>query len=68
MRMKLFDELLSKEMTRKEFLFHISLLLFVLTGISGLLKTLSDPHLTKKNKRSSHALLKKGFGKGSYGV
>jgi len=61
MKIAIFDELLSKEMTRKEFLLHIGLLLFVLTGISGLLKTLSDPYLTSKKAQ-------KGFGSGPYGV
>jgi len=56
-----FTQLLTKEMTRKEFLVHMGLLLFVLTGISGLLKTLSNPHITKNKNITS------GFGSGPYG-
>jgi hypothetical protein len=63
MKVSLFDELLSKEMTRKEFLLHIGLLLLTLTGISSLLRTISDPHLASRNTKSS-----KGFGSGPYGV
>lgn len=63
MQIKIFDELLSKEMTRKEFILHIGLLFFIITGISGLLKTLSNPNLTKKNTK-----ITTGFGSGPYGV
>jgi hypothetical protein len=45
MKHNFFQELLSKEITRKEFLLHIGLLLLIITGISALLKTLSNPHL-----------------------
>lgn len=61
MQVKAFDQLLSREMTRKEFLAHIGLLFFIITGVSGLLKTLSDPHLTKKKQTT-------GFGSGPYGI
>ncbi len=57
-----FKKLLEKKLTRKEFLLHLGLLLFAITGISGLLKTLSDPHLVTRNTKA-----KNGFGSGSYG-
>jgi hypothetical protein len=63
MQIKLFNELLSKEMTRKEFLLHVGLLALMITGISGLLKTLADPHLLTNNSKP-----KSGFGSGPYGV
>jgi hypothetical protein len=63
MKLQMFDELLAKEMTRREFLLHIGLLLFVLTGASALMKTLSDPQLLHKSPRSQT-----GFGSGPYGV
>ena len=62
MQVNFFDELLSKEVTRREFLLHVGFLLFVLTGISGLLKRMADPNLTNKVSR-----LKSGFGSRSYG-
>ena len=62
MHIDLFEELLAKRMTRKEFLVHVGVLLFALTGISGVLKTLADPHIT--NNRTS---VKARFGGGRYG-
>lgn len=62
MQLTQFSELLSKEMTRKEFLVHVGMLLLIITGISGLLKTLSDPHLANHTKPTT------GFGSGPYGV
>lgn len=59
-----FSSLLSKKMTRSEFLLHLGLLLLVVTGITGVLNTLSDPNLVKKkNKKVSS-----GFGGGPYGA
>lgn len=61
MKLAIFDELLTKEMTRKEFLLHVGLLLLMITGITGLLKTLSNPHLIAQNSTKKH------FGSGAYG-
>lgn len=63
MRLAIFQELLSKKMTRKEFLLHLGLLFIMVTGISALIATISDPHLLLKSK-----IAKKGFGSGPYGV
>lgn len=52
MKLPVCNELLSKEMTRKEFLLHLGILALAVTGISGLLKTLSDPRLTVKTPSS----------------
>lgn len=57
-----FTTVLAKEMNRREFLIHIGLLLLVLTGISGLLRTLSNPNLL-----STHKQVSSGFGSGAYG-
>lgn len=54
MKVSLFDELLSKEMTRKEFLIHIGLLLMAISGLSGIIRTITDPHISS------------GFGGGPY--
>lgn len=62
MHLQLFDELLAKQMTRKEFLVHLGILFLAITGISGVLKTLSDPHIT-----SNRTNVKTGFGGGRYG-
>jgi hypothetical protein len=56
----IFHELLAKEMTRKEFIFHVGLLFLTLTGITGLLKTLANPHIAHKQPIT-------GFGRGTYG-
>ena len=57
-----FAELLAQKVTRKQFLLHLGVLMLAITGISGLLKTLSDPHLINKQAHSS-----RGFGGGAYG-
>jgi hypothetical protein len=58
----LFQDLLSKNMTRKEFLLHLGILLLTITGITGLLRTVSNPNLLSKHKQ-----VPAGFGSGSYG-
>lgn len=63
MQITIFNKLLSKEMTRKEFLIHVGVLLLMITGISGLLQTLSDPNIASKRTKPTH-----GFGSGPYGV
>jgi hypothetical protein len=62
MHVDFFDDLLTKQMTRKEFLMHLGVLLFALTGISAALKTLSDPHLMSRPIKPN-----RGFGAGGYG-
>lgn len=62
MPIALFDQLLSKEMTRREFLLHLGFLMLAITGIMGLLKTVSNPNLLTTNKKVSS-----GFGAGPYG-
>ena len=62
MQIALFEELLAKEMTRKEFLLHLGLLLLTITGITGLLRTVSNPNLLSKHKSVAS-----GFGSGPYG-
>lgn len=62
MNVRIFSELFSKEMTRKEFLLHMGVLFLAITGVSGLLKTLSDPHIVTKHIRPNT-----GFGTGRYG-
>jgi len=63
MKTEIFAELLTKEMTRKEFLFHVGLLFLAITGITGLIKTLSDPNVGR-----NHAKPNAGFGAGPYGA
>lgn len=57
------SQLLSQELTRKQFLLHLVFLVLTLTGISGLLQTLSSPKLTYKKHAATQ-----GFGSGPYGV
>jgi hypothetical protein len=63
-----FDDLLSKKMTRKEFLIHVGLLLLAISGISSLVNLLSDPNLVSSKSRAGRNTLKAGFGHGPYGV
>lgn len=49
-------------MTRREFLLHLGFLILAITGITGLLKTVSNPNLLTANKKVST-----GFGAGPYG-
>ncbi len=62
-----FDELLTKQMTRREFLLHLGLLMLAITGISSLMSTISDPNLVNNNKKQSK-LVRGGFGSGPYGA
>lgn len=61
MDIKVFDKLLSKEMSRKEFLVHLGLIVLTLTGIVGIIKTIKNPHMVNGSKDSQT------FGGGSYG-
>lgn len=61
-----FDELLTKQMTRREFLLHLGLLMLVITGISSLMSTISDPHLVSNHRKPASKVT--GFGSGPYGV
>jgi len=56
------SHLLSQELTRKEFLLYLGLLLLTLTGVTGLAKTFSDPKLIHKQSMAT-----RGFGSGPYG-
>jgi hypothetical protein len=53
-----FTTLLQQEMTRKEFLLYIGAVLIALTGLSGLIRTISNPYSAK---------LSPTFGNGPYG-
>lgn len=65
MKLAIFDDLLTKKMTRKEFLLHSGLLILALTGVSSLVKTLANPNLINKKTRIKQT---SSFGAGSYGV
>jgi len=56
------SQLLSQELTRKQFLLYLGFLVLTLTGISGLLQTLSNPKLNYKKHTAT-----RGFGSGPYG-
>ena len=55
-----FNELLTKEVNRREFLITAGLVLLTVTGISGVIKSLTS--LTDQQQTQS-----KGFGSGPYG-
>lgn len=62
MNSQFFGGIFSKEMTRKEFLTHAGLMILVITGVAGVLKTLSEPDVLNFRTKAS-----KGFGAGPYG-
>jgi hypothetical protein len=53
-----FTKLLTKDMDRREFLLYIGSVAVALVGISGFIKTLTDPHGKER---------KAGYGGSSYG-
>lgn len=60
-----FTKLLATPMTRKQFIVHLGVLLFVLSGINSAVKTISNPQLSLKDKNDKKP--RSGFGGGSYG-
>ena len=56
------EALLSKKMTRREFLVYLGTLVLVLSGISGLLQKLTHHHQIATRAKPKH-----GFGAGPYG-
>lgn len=62
MRANSFNQLLTKELTRQEFLLHLGLLFLAVSGVSSFLRTLSEPNLANKQPASSRR-----FGAGPYG-
>ena len=57
-----FDELFEKKLDRKEFLAHMGAAGLALIGVSGLIKSLTDPHGHKNISQSSG-----GYGGSPYG-
>lgn len=57
------SQLLVREMNRKEFLLYVAAVFLALTGISGLIKIVSNPHNNQRGSKPST-----GFGSGPYGV
>ncbi|HSW48502.1 MAG TPA: hypothetical protein VLG67_05480 [Candidatus Saccharimonadales bacterium] len=49
-------------MSRKQFLLRLGLMLFLFTGISGIIKKFSDPDSFNHHQKQSNS-----FGGGSYG-
>ena len=61
MPLELFNELLLKKMTRKEFLLHLGLFVVMMSGVPNILKSLIQA-------RPNQLLAKpRGFGNGPYG-
>lgn len=58
----LLDDLLSKDMDRKQFLAHLGMGVLAVTGISTALKTMTQSSVTQTPKRTS------GYGGSAYGL
>lgn len=56
----LFDEILKKELTRREFLLHLGAGVLAMIGIGNVLKALLGPH-------GNQAKSDRGYGAGPYG-
>ncbi len=56
------NKLLEQKMSRKQFLLRLGLMLFLFTGISGIIKKFSDPDSFNHHQKQSNS-----FGGGSYG-
>ena len=61
------QKILTKEMTRKEFLVYLGMFFLTVTGVSTLLKNLSKMDFNSK-KTISSKVSKSGFGSRAYGV
>ena len=64
------QKILTKKMTRKEFLTYLGMLMLAIFGISSLLKNISNLNPTKNPKQSKSLLskTKTSFGSDAYGV
>lgn len=62
MQKNIFSSFLSKELSRKEFLIYLGLGILAISGISGLIKRISDPDSFNLRKKTSQ-----GFGSEAYG-
>ena len=60
------QKILTKEMTRKEFLTYLGMLMLTIFGISSLLKNISSLSPTKSKVTKN--VVKSSFGSGVYGV
>ena len=60
------ENLLHKEVTRKEFLIHFSLVIIALSGAATIISKLLNPIPDGGKKTFSHSH-SEGFGSGSYG-
>lgn len=71
--MEQFSELLSTRVTRRQFLLHLGLLVLALTGVSGLIRVISQPRFnsplsTSSLPQPSSQNKRTGFGVGPYGM
>jgi hypothetical protein len=64
--MEYIQKILTKEMTRKEFLAYLGMLLLTIFGISALLKNLASLNPTKS--KIAKNVTKPSFGSGAYGA
>lgn len=61
-----FQELLATDMDRREFLAYLGAAALTILGVSGLLRTLTNPSLLRQ-ERSGQRLSGAGYGDGVYG-
>lgn len=63
------NKLLNKNMNRREFLVHMAVGILTITGISGVIKSLSelDKDANKSNSNSAQRTTSLGYNSGAYG-
>jgi hypothetical protein len=63
-----FKNLLTKRITRKQFLVYLGILVLTVLGISPLIKSISNLDLTKRLRQPKIPIAQNGFGAGPYGA
>lgn len=61
-----FEDLLTTDMDRREFLAYLGAAALTVLGVSGLLRTLTNPSLLRPSQ-PGHAPSSHGYGGGTYG-
>lgn len=62
------NKLLDKKMDRKEFLIHIGAAVVAVSGVTAIIKSITDPHGKNKKKPASLKSSGGGYGKSPYGL
>lgn len=67
MNLEPLNKLLDKKMDRKEFLVHIGAAVVALSGITAIIKNITDPHAKIKKTSTKSLNVNHGYGSSPYG-